>query len=761
MKRSTKYDVFSRTSVHNDGLEKKNWKEKMQVFWKFFRVFLMFCLAALSLTGFIQSCVLKSSSTVGSGIELYNNKDKIAPYVNNFQIKEKEIEKTKYDKDGNQLINKDDGSIEKEIVKTFILEPLLKENFLATGKTVKELSDKWGNYYGASNSHSSTLRILDEKGNPILNPEKGLVGDPNSPEQLVKGTSNNNLALFMNDKILNTFKNGDPDHDNQPGTSIEDYTPQNVWKELNFFAVKRPSNPDSLTEDQKKIWAKGVTGINSFGAFQAFEEGKDKKWRPVKVENGQYLTYDIDGDGINDLIEPVQIKDPERISKFKFGFVGEIVSLSSEETDYTIGSERFARDFIQTLANVVIQFEQLNPLFSKLQTIKSTDVTKLDANARFDLLSKNNLEKLFIGNGYEDQNQIIDDNDSTKQGKLLSYEERDAIFTYQAEVINLLNQFKFGIKEQVYDEPKSNQLVSDSTKEKDNWNDPYKVTFLPGVERQKMNNVLIGGSPIEQVTITSWGDAWGYGPFYGLVVWPLSFIMNSLVNSMPAMDGWGIVIAIFVAVIAARIFGTLLSYKSVFSQHKQQMLNPKKAKIDAKYEPHKGNKQMEQRKRQELADLYRKNNISMSSQFFGMLLSMPIFLAMWRVIQGIVGIKSTTWLGIQFSAVSWQELFAGSWQYLPLLIITILFQVAAQVLPRYLTKKRMKERVNVAEKAAMKKANKVQNIMMVVFILMPVIFEAGVQIYWIVGAIWQISITLIVHWVVKTDFYRNKLYKYV
>lgn len=187
----------------------------------------------------------------------------------------------------------------------------------------------------------------------------------------------------------------------------------------------------------------------------------------------------------------------------------------------------------------------------------------------------------------------------------------------------------------------------------------------------------------------------------------------------------------------------------------------KKAKIDAKYEGYKGNKQMEQRKRQEIADLYKKNNVSLVGPLLGVLITMPIFLAMWRVVQGIPDIKSSTWLGIQFSLTSWRELFNGAWQYLPLLIVAVVVQLASQLLPRYLSKKRMSERANVSEKAALKKANKTQNIMMLVFVFLAVAFEAGVQIYWIVGGLWQISQTLFVNWIVKTDFYKEKLYKYV
>jgi YidC/Oxa1 family membrane protein insertase len=74
-------------------------------------------------------------------------------------------------------------------------------------------------------------------------------------------------------------------------------------------------------------------------------------------------------------------------------------------------------------------------------------------------------------------------------------------------------------------------------------------------------------------------------------------------------------------------------------------------------------------------------------------------------------------------------LFSGEWQYLFLIILAVIVQAGSQFLPRYLNKKRMNERSNVAEKAAMKKANRTQNIIMVIFIFMAVIFEAGVQIY--------------------------------
>lgn len=693
----------------------------------------MLVLAALALTGCIQSFAIGSSSTVGAGIELYNDPNNVAPYVNNFQIVEKQQDQIEYDDQGQPIIDPSTGKPQTKSITIYTLEPIVKANFLADRQTIKELKTKWGAPYGAYGNQSSTVRILDTKGQALVKPELGLTGSTPETGQLVRGDQSDQ-PLFMNNLVLEQLE-------------AKSYQPQNQWRDLNFFVVKKPdTNEANLTPEQKKVWAKGISAIDAFGAFTPYERGSvTQKWTPVQIENGQYVTYDADGDGYNDSTQTVQIKNPARIAKFKFGFDAEVVTLSSDLTSYETSAEAYARDFIQTIANTTIQFAQVDPLLTKLQQIKANPTTgkvsTLDAGQRLGLLSKANLSKLFL--------PPPPDQSAIDETKLLSHQERAAVLAYQRELTGLLSRFGFGIKEQSYAAKASE------------WNEPYKVQFLPEKKREDIKTLVLGGAPVPQKTITNWAEAWGLGPFYGLVVWPLSFLMNGLVRAMPGLGGWDVIISIFVAVILSRIFVTLLSYKSIFSQHKQQMIAPKKAKIDAKYEPHKGNKQLEQRKRQEMAELYRKHNISMSAQLFGILVSSPIFLAMWRVVQGIVGIKSTTWLGIQFSAQSWKELFAGSWQYLPLMLIAILMQAAAQFLPKYLSKKRLAERVNVAEKAAMKKANKVQNIISVVFIFFPVIFEAGVQIYWIVGAIWQIAITLIVHWVVKTDFYKNKLSKYV
>lgn len=748
MKRSTKYDVFSKRPDTN-GFKQKTWKEKLKIAWKYSRILVYMSLAALSLTGCIQTFVLKSSSTVGSGIELYNDKDHIAPYVNNYQIESKKIKRYVFDSNGEIVL--ENGKPKEEEVDVNVLTTLPKANFAASYETIKKLKDELklqygeeiAKTYGSYDNVSSSLRVIG-KNNIELQDSNSLEGTQVKANQseLLKGTGTNKY-LFMNNKMLEDLE--------KRGQS---YQVQNVWREISFFAIKRPdeNNDKTLSMDQKQIYGQGITDIN--GAFQAFEQvSSSNEWIPVQIQNGQYVTYDANGDGINDSNELVVIKNQERINKFRYAFDAEVVSISGSELGL-FNSEKYARDYLQSITNIVMQFKQLNPFFEKVMKLSGDEL--LNLTKRYDKITEQSLSSLMEPHqntkNIKGNNLHVPQDKRVNPTKLLTLEQKEAIIAYQNEIINTTKGLGFGIKKQVYNDEKSDDYV--------NWNDraKYKVEFLPEIKDKRYR--LIGAAPLGQKPISSWGEAWGLGPFYGLVVWPIAYLINAMVGSMPPLDGWAAILSIIIVVLATRVFTTLITYKSLFAQHKQQALAPRKAKIDAKYEGFKGNKQMEARKRQEIADLYKKNNVSMSGPLLSTLVTMPIFLAVWRVIQGIPNIKSATWLGIQFSQTSWRELFNGAWQYLPLLLIAVIVQAASQLLPRYLNKKRMSERSNVAEKAALKKSNRTQNIIMVVFIFMAVAFEAGVQIYWIVGGLWQIFQTLMVHWIVKTNIYKEKLYKY-
>lgn len=735
LNRSKKFDDLLGNNNRPNTFNEISLKDKFKKIFKWISILVYLFLAAIGVTGFIQSCVLHTSSTVGAGIELYNSKSSIAPHVSTFSIETKTRESNQYDENGGYKYD-ENGNIVKTKQNYFVLAKKTKDSFLTKKDTISllqnQLEQQYDNQvkdlYGVYDNYSSSLRILGTENQTLTYGQTQLSGDVEE-NQLLKGDKTNNY-IFMNNKIL--------DYLNKNGLS---YVAQNNWYDLNFFVLERPQNWDGLSNTQKDYYGAGITDLTN--AFQAFEN-INNQWIKVKVLNGKYVTQDVNADGFIDSANYVEIIDQDRINKFRYSLNAEVATLSSSEVGL-LNSEKFARDYSQSLINAVSSFSQLKPFYELInQRTNSSIDTNSSVADKFNALSRENLENLTT-------KKVISKSVVTED-KLFTLEQKDAIISYQNEIFSLLNQLGYGIEKQVYSDQNSPNYTPDNSQN-------FEVVFLPETKNKK--DIVLGTGSAAQKPIYSWAGAWKLGPFYGLIIWPLSYMINGMMSSMPAMNGWEGIFAMVIVIIFTRILVTMFTYKSLFASHKQQQLNPKKAKIDAKYEGFKGNREMEQRKRQELSKLYKDNNVSLIEPLKALCISTPIFLAVWRIVQGIPDIKSTTWLGIQFSLTSWQELFSGSWQYLPLLLAAGLTQALSHFLPRILNKKRMDERANRAERAALKKANKTQNIIMIVFIVLAVIFEAGVQIYWIISGLWQIMQILIVHHVVKTNWYRTKGYKYL
>ncbi len=730
IKRSDKYDFFKGSS--NNNKIKKTPKENFKLAFKWVKIGFYIFLLGLSLTGCIQSIAIKSSSTTGSGIEFYRGKNDIAPFVTTYKIVNN-LDSPLLDKYGNNIRDEFGNLLyEQKLIQD------VKANYLVTNDdgTIESLKTQIStqtnndNLYGVYDNYSSSLRIVNEQNQLIDNTLN--IDSVAEVGQLIRGTAEENELLFLNSSILNEINNST--------TLTYDYA--NKLIDIPIFIQKLPETKPET--DELPNWENARIG----GQFQAFRPGS---LTPVKInDKGQYLKED----GTTPLDVSVKA-DIDEINSFEYSFEFEKIVLQVDLSN-SFASEKFSRDYIQSLVNVVMQFNQ----FSEIDKLPSNPAIKDLSISEKRLNNLNTLESgKFIENPPVTTTKTSQISSPTFYEDLkfsnarYSSEMRMAILNYQSNIVDLLSKSGYSISR-----------LNLSGDDADAWptpnTNPFKLEF--GAGNSQAYKFLSNGSTIGQKPIVSWTDAWGLGPFYGFVVYPLSYLVNSLVGSLPANLGGGVaLLSIVISVILARMLTLLLTYKSVFSQAKQQTLAPKKAKIDAKYAAYKGNKQMEQKKRQETSELYKKNNINMLTPLLSTLVSMPIFLSMWRIIQGIPFIKSTSLWGINFSQTSWRELFAGEWQYLFLIILAVVVQAGSQFLPRYLNKKRMNERSNVAEKAAMKKANRTQNIIMVIFIFMAIIFEAGVQIYWIVGGIWTMLQTLLIHHIQKTKIFREKLIKYV
>lgn len=80
-------------------------------------------------------------------------------------------------------------------------------------------------------------------------------------------------------------------------------------------------------------------------------------------------------------------------------------------------------------------------------------------------------------------------------------------------------------------------------------------------------------------------------------------------------------------VIITKLIQFLFTFKSIFSQFKLEEIKPKKAKIEAKYEPYKGNKMMMLKKQQEIMELHKKHNIKPYAMFLQLIITAPVLLS--------------------------------------------------------------------------------------------------------------------------------------
>ncbi|WP_373437562.1 membrane protein insertase YidC [Metamycoplasma equirhinis] len=263
---------------------------------------------------------------------------------------------------------------------------------------------------------------------------------------------------------------------------------------------------------------------------------------------------------------------------------------------------------------------------------------------------------------------------------------------------------------------------------------------------------------VPQKPITTYKEFWQQGPFYGMFVFPIHRFMTAIMSGLGA-TGWAVILALIVTVIIVRLITFAISFKSLFSQAKMDEFNQKKAKIEAKYAAYKGDKQMMQRKQMEIQELYKKEKISPWGQMVSLFITLPILIVVFRIISTSPEIKQATWYGIQLSATSMTRVFSNKeYIYLPIIIFSLGMQALAQYMPKILKYKRKKSlRADAYQQEAMKKERRKFNIISLVFIGFGVLFSAGLQIYWIFGAIWTILQHVFVHYFQKTKFFKTKV----
>lgn len=677
--RSKNFDFFTEQNKPN-ARKKQIWKK----IWFWIKIVLYLLVFAFSMTGCIQSFVLKSSNYTGSGMEFYQSKKEVSPKVVTFKG---------IDKDG-KTTN----------------DPL---------KITKYVIDPYANVFIKYKQYPELLKKLHEQNNKNNNALTEYGSSAVAVGFQDENENNNNLVYSKDDKFL--FFAGRVG----VGGKNSKWTIDNINNETydSLYTIE-----PNIAWFSYNDYTKGSNAISYLEALPFTKVDKEKpiaetKWKIKKAHflSADFLEYDKD---LNDY------KKVEAKSTSIGGGTRKLTKLPGAilETDPKYlnnkglaARAKFSKDIFIILYNKTfnnnLYKERIHKAVTENNTIFTNPVNTYDMN------------KFLI-----ELNNAITNNEEI----VLTYEAKSLIDDYQRIMYEYVNNLK----------------VVPTV------NDKHQYDYTSGESKVLVpldGYVPLNGENIPHKPIYDAKGYWKLGPFYGFFVWPLSALTLAIRTPMSNLNGWATIITIVLIIIITRSLSLSITWKTLFSQSRMEDIKAKKAKIDAKYaEYDQTNKMMKARKQQEIMDLYKKNNINPFDMFLTSIVSMPIFLAIWRVIQCLPDIKSTTWLGMDFAATSYSELFSGNWIYLFIIVFAVGLQALAQFLPRMLSAKKFKERTTIQDQAALKKSNRTQNWVSIIFIGITILFSAGVQVYWILGAFWTIGQVLVVHALKKTVWYREK-----
>jgi len=264
------------------------------------------------------------------------------------------------------------------------------------------------------------------------------------------------------------------------------------------------------------------------------------------------------------------------------------------------------------------------------------------------------------------------------------------------------------------------------------------------------SNGALGYHPFDHFTMQ-------YGPFYGLFVYPGAYL--SLVISWGTRKLWGglnVLLAIFILLLIIRGLTLIVTLRSSLQNEKMTEVQGKIAEINAKY---KGLNDAfsKQRKAQETMELYKKNKIKPFAAFEQVLITLPIFMIIYRVVTITRPMKTTTLFNIwNFGVSPTSQIFSsnfthGGWVYIFFLLLVMPIQFISMKFPQIMAKRRNKHSSSPISAAGNKQSKKmkiIQTIFTVVMCVIVVFSAVGVGVYWLLSSLFTILQSYIVHRVI-------------
>ena len=279
---------------------------------------------------------------------------------------------------------------------------------------------------------------------------------------------------------------------------------------------------------------------------------------------------------------------------------------------------------------------------------------------------------------------------------------------------------------------------------------------------------FIGLDNNKQVYINSktWGEAWSKGLFEGLLVYPIGWLIDTLVvgfSGTGVSNGVAAFLGIFFVTLIIRGIMLLATFKQTQSNAKMTELQPEIQKIQNKY-PNANTSQAEkQRMAEEMNRLYKKNKVNPFMTLIILVIQFPVFICVWGALSGSAALTNGTILGLNLSFTIKDVLFtqsawtaAGGYAAVTALFLFLLMagaQTISMLLPQWIQKRKAKNVAKLGKNPAQKsQSNKMKwftYIMLALIIFMGFSLVSAMGIYWFVGALFSIAQTLIMELIAK------------
>lgn len=251
-----------------------------------------------------------------------------------------------------------------------------------------------------------------------------------------------------------------------------------------------------------------------------------------------------------------------------------------------------------------------------------------------------------------------------------------------------------------------------------------------------------------------WGYAWKKGFLEGLLVYPVTWLLDTMAFSFDAsLSGMGQIWALVIVTLIVRGLLLAVSWRSTMDNQKMQALQPEIAKLQQKYPNANTNQSDKQRLSQEQMMLYKRHGIKPFRQIIFMIIQFPVFISVWAGLQGSAALSTGEFLNMRLSdnintilfntTGTWYANTHGWWTALVLFILMAGSQVMTMVLPRLLAKKSTKN-VSKLAKSQTNNTMKFMSYGLIIFtIIMGFFLPSAMGIYWLIGGLISMVQTLI------------------